>query len=105
MIYLLHFDRQIAPGRHTCQHYLGFTEDLVQRLDAHRRGNGARLVEVATERGIGFRLARVWTGDRARERRLKRRKEGPRLCPICNEHAHRLAAENTLALEMIQSDA
>jgi hypothetical protein len=34
--------------------------------------------------GITWKVARVWNdGDRALERRLKRRKSGPRLCPIC----------------------
>jgi hypothetical protein len=47
-------------------------------------GRGTRLVEVATERGITFEVVRVWRGDRGRERRLKNRKEGPTLCPICN---------------------
>lgn len=84
--YLLHFEAPIAPGLHTAQHYLGWAEDIDRRLDEHRRGRGARLCEVAAERGIGFVLARVWSrACRKTERRLKRRKEGPRLCPICRE--------------------
>ena len=58
-VYLLHFDRPISD-KHTCQHYLGYTADLPARLAAHRAGTGARLCEVAKERGIGFVLARVW---------------------------------------------
>lgn len=83
-VYLLHFAEPIAPGRHTAQHYLGSAEDLAPRVNAHRHGNGARFTEVAHERGIPFVIARTWEGDRALERRLKRRKEGPRLCPLCN---------------------
>ena len=84
MVYLLHFERPIS-SRHTCQHYIGYTDDLARRMQAHRAGNGARLVEVAAERGIGFEIVRVWRGDRAFERRLKRQHNGPRLCPICGD--------------------
>jgi hypothetical protein len=83
MLYLLHFDRPTSP-RHTCQHYLGFSDDPVSRIQSHWLGNGARLPQVAHERGIGFTVVRLWTGDRTRERRLKNRHEHPALCPICN---------------------
>jgi hypothetical protein len=97
MIYLLHFDTPIAPGRHTCQHYLGYTNDLGGRIEAHRQGQGARLTQVALERGITFQLVRVWHGDRGRERQLKNRKESPRLCPVCNAGAARLAVAGSLS--------
>ncbi|RMH39844.1 MAG: endonuclease [Gammaproteobacteria bacterium] len=74
-VYLLHFDRQ---------HYLGYTKRLRDRIEAHRQGQGSRLCAVATERGIGFEVARTWTkGTRQLERQLKRRKAAHRLCPIC----------------------
>lgn len=90
-VYLLHFDRPIAPG-HPTQHYIGYASDLAHRIQAHARGryngggNGcARLCEVAKERGIGFTVARLWLGDRPLERRLKLRKNARRLCPICGQ--------------------
>lgn len=83
-VYLLHFERPISGG-HTTQHYLGWAEDLEPRLHAHEHGQGARLTQVARERGIRWQLARTWHGDRNFERKLKRRHESPRLCPICNE--------------------
>jgi predicted GIY-YIG superfamily endonuclease len=89
MVYLLHFDRKVSGH---AGHYLGSTEDLAGRLAAHRAGRGARLMEVCKERGIGFVVARIWQGGRGLERQLKRRKEGPKLCPICNPEAFRLAA-------------
>ena len=67
-VYLLHFDRPLAHARH----YLGSTANL-----------DTRLMEVVTALGIGFQLARTWAGGRPEERRLKRRKNSPRLCPIC----------------------
>ncbi len=82
--YLLHFDRPISPD-HTCQHYLGYTAGrLRDRIAAHRRGHGARLTQVANERGIGFRVVRTWRdGSRGLERKLKNRKSSNDLCPIC----------------------
>ena len=87
-VYLLHFETKLAHA----QHYLGSTDDLENRLACHRKGNGARLMAVVTALGITWRLARTWPGDRALERRLKRRKEGRRLCPICNPRAASRAA-------------
>ena len=84
MVYLLHFDKPIAPGRHTAQHYLGSCDDLDTRIAQHRAGTGSRLCQVAKERGLSFVVARTWDGDRKLERQLKNRKEAPRLCPICN---------------------
>ena len=78
-VYLLHFSERFKHAGH----YLGFAEDLEARLERHRAGRGARLVEVITEAGLDFQLVRTWNGDRVLERQLKRQKNGPRLCPIC----------------------
>ncbi len=79
-VYLIHFNRPLQHARH----YLGFTDNLADRLESHRQGRGARLIQVITEQGIDWVLARVWPeGDRKLERQLKNRKESPRLCPIC----------------------
>ena len=81
--YLLHFTAPISPA-HTAQHYLGWASDLGARLRAHAAGGGARLTQVALERGIGWRLVRTWEGEtRADERRHKRGAHGARLCPVC----------------------
>lgn len=83
-VYLLHFETPIAPGRHTCQHYIGSTKRLRVRIAEHRTGHGARLTQVAIERGIAFRVVRTWpNGGRRLERQLKNRKNGVRLCPVC----------------------
>ena len=83
-VYLIHFDQKLAHA----QHYLGSADDLQARLACHRSGNGARLMEVITEQGIPWRLARTWPGNRKLERELKRQKGSPRLCPICNPTAN-----------------
>jgi hypothetical protein len=82
--YLLHFEAPISPA-HTCQHYLGWTPGPVAvRLAEHAAGRGARLTQVALERGIGWRLVRTWAGEtRQDERRRKKGAHGARLCPEC----------------------
>ena len=82
VVYLLHFNAPISD-KHTAQHYLGWCYDLPSRVNLHLQGRGARLTQVARERGIGFVIANTWPGNRAFERRLKRRKNAPRYCPIC----------------------
>lgn len=89
-VYLLHFIEGLPRGVHPksgrtvlTRHYLGSTENLPARLQAHANGRGARLMEVVTERGIDWDLARTWNGGRDLERRLKARKGAPRLCPVC----------------------
>ena len=81
MVYLLHFSRPLAHARH----YIGSTKfpDPVVRLRQHQAGAGARITQVAVESGIELQLVRIWAGGRKLERRLKRRHEAPRLCPIC----------------------
>jgi len=87
-IYLLHFETKIANH---AQHYLGFAVDLPTRLSQHQAGNGSRLMARVHELSIGWCAARTWKGDRDFERKLKNRRNGPRLCPIC--HPKKIRAE------------
>ena len=86
VIYLLHFDRPIGdlanPRGYAC-HYTGWTLDLPTRLVDHAHGRGARLMQVVGEQGIGWQLARIWTGTRSRERSLKQSGGAARRCPVC----------------------
>ena len=79
-VYLIHFHR---PYKHA-RHYLGHALDLEARLERHRAGDGARLLQVITAAGIGWTLVRTWPGGREMERQLKRQKNSPRLCPLCH---------------------
>lgn len=81
-VYLLHFDQ---PYKHA-RHYIGWTEDLLARLDQHARGCGARLMTVISRAGIGFTLARVCEGTRATERAIKNCGGAVRYCPLCTIH-------------------
>jgi hypothetical protein len=86
VIYLIHFDQPIgdlANPRGFASHYTGWTLDLPARLVDHAAGRGARLMEVIGEAGIGWQLARIWTGTRARERSLKGSGGAARRCPVC----------------------
>ena len=79
VVYLVHFTQ---PYRHA-RHYPGWTAGLGSRLAEHQAGRGARLLQVITQAGIGWTLARTWQGTRERERQLKRQGGASRRCPIC----------------------
>lgn len=83
-VYLIHFSE---PYKHA-RHYLGSAGNLQARLDAHRAGSGARLMEVITDAGISWHVSRIWecpTVEEARtlEAHYKRQRDGVRLCPEC----------------------
>lgn len=83
-VYLLHFDRLGPSAGAHAQHYLGWSDDIEARLACHRNGRGSALVAAFVAAGIDFKVARIWPGmDRHGERRLKRRKNARKLCPIC----------------------
>ncbi len=92
-VYLLHFKESLPcrTGRRpsAAQHYLGSSDNIDRRVHEHASGSGARLTSVfVSERGIGFEVSAIWecaTIKEARllERRLKRLKNGRKLCPRC----------------------
>lgn len=85
-VYLIHMDSPMAHA----QHYIGYAESVAKRVRKHGTSQGARMLQVARQRGITFRLARSWYGaDRSLERKLKNRKNARQLCPYCNPHAYR----------------
>ena len=86
VVYLIHFDQKIgnpASPRGQAGHYLGTTIDLDRRLAQHRDGAGARMLAAANRLGIGYDVVRTWPGGRDVERRLKRQRNAPRMCPTC----------------------
>jgi predicted GIY-YIG superfamily endonuclease len=83
-VYLIHFDRAYKHARH----YLGFSssDSPDARIEQHRNGNGARLIDVVSMAGIEWDVSRVWPDkDQAFERRLKSGRHVPRYCPICRK--------------------
>jgi predicted GIY-YIG superfamily endonuclease len=85
-VYLLHFDE---PYRHA-RHYVGWATNVKRRLAEHEAGRGARLLAVVKAAGIGWQLARLWPGSRARERQIKRQGGHARHCPLCGVRPRRL---------------
>lgn len=82
VVYLLHFSH---PYQHA-RHYTGWTEDLIDRLERHATGNGARLMAVIFQAGIGFTLVRTCEGTRRTERAIKNAGGAVRYCPACTPH-------------------
>ena len=88
MIYLLHFSQPIGnltSPLGQAQHYLGWTDDLDNRIREHRKGNpkASKLCAFAARKGIKFTVAEVVPGDRTLERRLKNHKRAKDFCPVC----------------------
>lgn len=87
-VYLIHLDKPLGHAKH----YLGYTslETVTERLERHRAGNGARLLQVANQRGITYSIVRTWEFERCQdaksfERRMKLNSHVPRKCPVCNQ--------------------
>jgi hypothetical protein len=81
-VYLLHFEQRYEHAGH----YTGHAHDFGIRVAEQASGDGraARLLQVITQAGIGFRLARTWPGaSKAYERSLKNSGGASRYCPIC----------------------
>lgn len=86
MVYLLHFDEHYHHARHYVGYVDGGQEALEARIKLHKSGAGARLMQVISEAGIDFEVARVWPeGDRSFERRIKNMKKASKYCPICRQ--------------------
>lgn len=83
-VYLIHFDQ---PYKHA-RHYIGYADQLEQRIKHHKHGTGARLLQIVNQAGITWQVTRTWQGaSRSFERKLKNNKHSARLCPVCNPGA------------------
>ena len=76
-VYIIHFDKKY----HHCQHYIGITSDIMNRLQKHRQCGGSRLTRAVVRSGgtldFMFVLNAFPTCEEARacEKRLKKRHE------------------------------
>lgn len=95
-IYLLHMNEPLPRGQSRdgqpliAGHYIGYADDLLDRMIKHLSGKGANFTKVCCQRNVTWVVARTWEGEQATrtfERQLKRQKNAPRLCPICNPDA------------------
>lgn len=79
-VYILHFSTRVGHALH----YVGWANDVPGRVKHHKAGSGARLTQVAVERGVEMTLARTFDGaDKSFERRLKNTNNTAKYCPIC----------------------
>jgi hypothetical protein len=117
--YLLHMARplgNLANARAQAQHYSGWADDpvgdgagLERRIAEHLAGRGAKITQAAVAAGIEIELVACWRAPLAFEKQLKRRKDAPRLCPVCcrkqgRKVRHVIAAEQ-LALPLFEESA
>jgi hypothetical protein len=117
--YLLHMSRplgNLSNVRAQAQHYSGWADDpagdgagLERRIAEHLAGRGAKITQAAVAAGIAIELVACWRAPLAFEKQLKRRKDAPRLCPVCcrargRKVKHLVAAEQ-LALPLFESEA
>lgn len=99
MVYLLHFARPVGDAQKAhgkAQHYIGSAWDVQARCKDHAAGRGARLLQAVEQAEIPWQVARLWDGGRRLERKLKARKDAPKLCPICSGEAALRRGEYTL---------
>ena len=99
IVYLLHFDRSYRHARH----YIGFTQNLKQRLAEHRAGRAVTR-DCRGDRGRDRIPARsCLEGDRHDERRLHWQKNArARLCPICvAQRSHGAAAAPAPTVDLV----
>lgn len=92
MIYIIELDRPIGnpAKRHgTAKYYIGYCDDgrLLDRLNQHNAGQGAKMLAAAKRQGIGFGVVATFPGDRTEERRLKNQKNTPRIVRQYRERA------------------
>lgn len=88
-VYIICLDTVLSDK---AKHYIGYTRlSAYRRLLTHRAGAGSKMLAAANEKGITYRISRVYTGkDRAFERWLKNKKKIALFCPICNEKIKKL---------------
>lgn len=80
-IYILHFDEPL----HHARHYIDFSQHIDKRMACHEAGNGSKLMKAIKGKGISFKVARTFPGDRTFERKLHRFKKIKNYCPFCKE--------------------
>lgn len=96
-VYLYHLSEPLAGH---AQHYCGSAERVWERYGEHYEGRGAKMLAAARLQGITWELVRTWPGGRDLERKLKRSKRLPDLCPICADERKREQRNERLRLRI-----
>lgn len=81
-VYLLHFASPVNGKKH----YVGFTQNLNNRLHAHGDGIfGCNMTRSAVKKGVRVTLGKSWLGvTPEHEQKLKKEKNLKRHCSACN---------------------
>ena len=90
-VYILHFDRKIgnmSNSRAQAQHYVGFSDDIEERLEKHFALRGAKIVADALKSGARI-STHVYPATLAVEKLVKATKKTSLYCPDCCAAAHR----------------
>lgn len=99
-VYVLHFDTPLAEH---AWHYVGATDNLLRRLQEHATGRGAKITAACLEKGIGWRVASVFTMRHRchflAERRVKRYHQANMFCGVCCPDGHK-CIPGALAVEV-----
>jgi predicted GIY-YIG superfamily endonuclease len=86
--YVLHFDKPYwQAGTASCQHYVGRAKNIVQRMRAHRKCAGSKLVRYALRKGIDFQVVytEIMPFAETYKHECKLKRIGAKhFCPICN---------------------
>lgn len=83
-VYLIRLASPLGTDRKQASYYLGSTTKLLERFYQHKRGEGAKMLAAAVDRGISFWICKYlelpteWEA-RQLEKRLKRLKNHKRL--------------------------
>lgn len=87
-LYLIHFTE---PHFHA-RHYLGSSEEVLERIERHANGQGARITRALWLGGEEWTLAALFrprnpaASIRDLERRAKKRKSAKDYCPLCTRN-------------------
>lgn len=71
VIYILQLSAPLGNEKHSARYYVGYTDNLKQRLKYHRWGLGSSFMRAVKQKGLTFRVIYTQEGDRTEERRIK----------------------------------
>ncbi len=83
MVYMLELSGFVGSEKHKAKYYIGYTDNVRNRLQEHVSGEGSKMIRHALMNlGMKVRLVGVIEGDRKYERKLKNRKNNNRLVKL-----------------------
>lgn len=100
-VYLIHIGGERGEGFHHAQHYIGYADNILNRINEHKKSgfHASPLLKAVNEKNIPWKVVRIWPNQsRQFERDLKNYKVGGGWwCPICRE---KINAERALRVKL-----